>query len=213
MKKFLFASAIVLLTLINPSCNTTTDDPGLSDSFLTIVSIEPVPFCSVPLPDESQIYSDDNATFTVANDLRDIDAKGSFYNDVILTGYTISYEFPDGQGSAPSFNQTLYVMVPKGGQATLDLIVVRAIDKVAGYFTPGVDVNAKVRIYGKDVGGEDAQTAATFTINFRSVCGGNTYGCDGIDDDVDGSIDEETLCDGLDDDGDGSVDEDPCCTF
>jgi len=105
------------------------------------------------------------------------------------------------------------VMVPKGGQTTLDLLVVRAIDKAAGYFTPGLSVDATVRIYGKDVGGEDAQTSATFTINFMTDCGTPTSNCDGIDNDVDGSIDEETLCDGLDDDGDTLVDEDPCCTL
>jgi len=39
------------------------------------------------------------------------------------------------------------------------------------------------------------------------------FGCNGLDDDMDGFTDEETLCDGLDDDGDFMADEDPCCVL
>ncbi len=39
------------------------------------------------------------------------------------------------------------------------------------------------------------------------------FGCDGLDNDFDGPIDEETLCDGLDDDMDAMADEDPCCVL
>ena len=68
--------------------------------------------------------------------------------------------------------------------------------------------------------------AATVTVPYPSIGvsytadGGATwndsqirFGCDGVDDDMDGNIDEETFCDGLDDEGDGSADEDLCCNL
>lgn len=213
MKKFLLAASVLMLTFFLPCCNDATDDPDYSDSIVTIISVEPMPFCSVPAPDANQVYHDDNATFTFSNHPKNVDAKGTFYNDVVLNSYTVYYRFPAGTGTDFSFSQNISVRVASGGTAQFDTVVVRASDKMDGDFTSGVDVDATVYFYGKDVSGEDVQTSVMFTINFRDICGGTTFGCDGIDNDTDGSIDEETLCDGLDDDGDGSVDEDPCCVF
>lgn len=68
--------------------------------------------------------------------------------------------------------------------------------------------------------------AVTATVRFPSLGvsyttdGGATwtdsqirFGCDGLDDDFDGMIDEEIFCDGQDDDLDGFIDEDLCCNL
>ena len=68
--------------------------------------------------------------------------------------------------------------------------------------------------------------AVTVTVRFPSVGvsyttdGGGTwndsqvrFGCDGVDNDFDGMIDEEIFCDGQDDDFDGMIDEDLCCNL
>ncbi|MEW5805926.1 MAG: hypothetical protein AB1756_00990 [Acidobacteriota bacterium] len=168
MKKFLLAAAVFIAIFLLPGCNSSTDDPDYSDSIVTIISVEPMPFCSVPLPDANQVYHDDNATFTFSNQPRNIDAEGTFYNDVVLNRYVVSYS----GGVAPSFSQNISVRVPSGGTAQFSTVVVRAVDKMAGYFTPGVDVDTTVIFYGKDVAGEDVQTSVLFTINFRDICGG-----------------------------------------
>lgn len=173
MKKLFSLMAILILTLIiTPSCNDAIDDPDFSDSLVTVVSIEPQPFCSIPSTQgDPPVFWDDNATFVLANDPKDLDHLPTMYRDVVISRYTISYTYQDqGGGIAPPFTEYLNVKIEGGQTAQFDAMVVRAVDKMAGYFVSGLDAIATIMFYGKDVGGEDVEVTATFTINFRDIC-------------------------------------------
>ncbi len=171
MKKLFSLAAILILTLaINTSCNNTTDDPDFSDSFVTVESIEPQPFCSIPT-DVDGVYWDDNATFTLANDPKDLDILTTHFQDVVISQYTISYQYTNPLGStAPPFTEYLNAKIVGGQTTQFDAVVVRATDKIAGYFVSGIDAIATITFYGKDTSGEDVEATANFTINFRDVC-------------------------------------------
>ncbi len=174
MKKLYSLIAILLLaSMVQLSCNEATDDPKLSDSFVTIESIEPQPFCSVPASQGiPPVYWDDNATFTLANDAKDLDPLPSHFEDVVISRYTVSYQYTGPLGSVPSFEEHINVKINGGSTSVFDAIVVRAVDKAAGYFVSGTEAIATVVFYGKDTGGEDVEASGTFTINFRDVCEG-----------------------------------------
>ena len=173
MKKLFSLIAILLLAcMVHLSCNEATDDPKFSDSLVTIESIEPQPFCSIPSADIGGTFWDDNATFTLANDAKDLDTMPTHFEDVVISRYTISYQYSGPLGSVPSFEEHINVKINGGSTSVFDAVVVRAVDKIAGYFVSGTEATATVVFYGKDTGGEDVQASGTFTINFRDVCAG-----------------------------------------
>lgn len=172
MKKlFSFAAILILISMVQLSCNSDTDDPDFSDTFLTIESIEPQPFCSIPAASgDPPVYWDDNATFTLAADAKDLDLLPTHFEDVVVSRYVISYQYSGPLGSVPSFEEHINVKVDGGQTAQFEAVVVRAVDKMAGYFVSGTEATATVSFYGRDTAGKDVEASGTFTINFRDVC-------------------------------------------
>jgi hypothetical protein len=100
------------------------------------------------------------------------------YNDITLTGYSVSYALPDGTGTPgvdvplPIENSLSTIYIPVGKAVTVPFIVVLAAAKNAAPLLAlagtanSLQINALIQFTGKDPDGNDVTASGSLTITF-----------------------------------------------
>jgi len=152
------------------ACNNVADDPTHSDSVIQVVSASPVS------SDPTATTVSDTTTMVLQTQPRNPGAT-TFFNDVTLTKYTVSFS-----ALLPAFSGLVGSgFVPAGGSATLTLVVVPASAKSTAGLA-GNTVNAKIVVQGQDFSGHNVSFTASVPVSFTTVKDSDG---DGVPDSID----------------------------
>lgn len=178
-------AAVLVGTVFLAGCGNELEDVGESDTILYVKQIVG--------DDGDVIFSDqqistgsicnDNATVTLAAELKSPDASPGTvgYTDVVVTDYRVDYFRVDGNPSEPgttvpeSFQGQLQLVVPAGGNASINFVIVRHETKEAppvsdlafGFGEGIIVVTAQCTFWGKDQMGAGDQVSAVGLIEIH----------------------------------------------
>jgi hypothetical protein len=138
------------------ACNDVADDPGHSDSVIQVVSATPVS------SDPTNVATSDSTTMVLKTQPRNPNAT-TFFNDVSLSNYTVSFSAL----LAPVSGVVGSGFIPAGGSATVTLVVVPGAVKFAGL--AGNTVNARIEVEGQDFSGHDVSFTANVPVTFTTA--------------------------------------------
>jgi hypothetical protein len=138
------------------ACNDVADDPDHSDSVIEVVSATPVS------SDPTNVAASDSTTMVLMAQPRNPNAT-TFFNDVSLSSYTVSFSAL----LAPVSGVVGSGFVPAGGTATVTLVVVPGAVKFAGL--AGNTVNARIDVEGQDFSGHDVSFTANVPVTFTTA--------------------------------------------
>lgn len=150
----LVLAAVALGAVI--ACNDVADNPDHSDSVIQVVSATPVS------SDPTNAAASDSTTMVLAAQPRNPGAT-TFFNDVTLSSYTVSFSAL----LAPVSGVIGSGFVPAGGTATLNLVVVPGAAKFGGL--AGNTVNAHIEVQGEDFSGHDVSFSANVPVIFTTT--------------------------------------------
>ncbi len=180
-KKVFPLSVLVLLvvSLLAWGCNSSTDDPKISENLVTVKSANPTEACVdvdgelVDLDEdgtkETTVFESTDQTISFDSRKR-VDGVGEF-SDVIFTRVEISYELNAGT-PPPTRTEGLTITVPAGGTASHGMTTVLSTDVAAGYFVLGAQGWVHLRFTGRDASGKPADAEGQFQIRTVTACGG-----------------------------------------
>jgi len=137
------------------ACNDVAHNPDHSDSVIEVVS-------ATPVSSDPTNPVDDSTTMVLRAQPRNPSAT-TFFNDVTLTSYTVTYSAL----LAPASGVVGAGFVPAGGSATVTLVVVSGAAKFAGL--AGNTVIARVDVKGKDFSNHDVNFSANVPITFTTA--------------------------------------------
>jgi hypothetical protein len=138
------------------ACNDVADNPDHSDSVIEVVSATPVS------SDPTNVAASDSTTMVLKAQPRNPNAT-TFFNDVSLSSYTVSFSAL----LAPVSGVVGSGFVPAGGTATVTLVVVPGAVKFAGL--AGNTVNARIDVEGQDFSGHDVSFTANVPVTFTTA--------------------------------------------
>jgi hypothetical protein len=138
------------------ACNNVADNPTHSDSVIQVMSASPVS------SDPSNAAVSDTTTMVLQAQPRNPGAT-TFFNDVTLTKYTVTFSAL----LAPVSGLVGSGFVPAGGSATLTLVVVPGSAKSAGL--AGNTINAKIAVEGQDFSGHNVSFSASVPVTFTTA--------------------------------------------
>jgi hypothetical protein len=138
------------------ACNDVADDPDHSDSVIEVVSATPVS------SDPTNVATSDSTTMVLKAQPRNPNAT-TFFNDVSLSNYTVSFSAL----LAPVSGVVGSGFIPAGGSATVTLVVVPGAVKFAGL--AGNTVNARIEVEGQDFSGHDVSFTANVPVTFTTA--------------------------------------------
>ncbi len=109
----------------------------------------------------------DYATVTVSNFLKNPNATPSHFNDVTITGYSVSFSRSDGGTVFSNFNGGLSQTVTVNSTATFDVMVVRLEEKtsgaLAGTLSP-YEMTATITLTGRNGSGQSVNSTGTIEV-------------------------------------------------
>jgi len=109
----------------------------------------------------------DYVTVTVSNYLKNAAATPSHFNDVTITGYSVSFSRPDGGTVFESFDGGLSQVVQVNETATFNVMLVRLVEKtsgaLAGTLSP-YEMTATVTLRGRNGSGQSVQATGTIEV-------------------------------------------------
>jgi hypothetical protein len=138
------------------ACNDVADNPDHSDSVIEVVSATPVS------SDPTNVATSDSTTMVLKAQPRNPNAT-TFFNDVSLSNYTVSFSAL----LAPVSGVVGSGFIPAGGSATVTLVVVPGAVKFAGL--AGNTVNARIDVEGQDFSGHDVSFTANVPVTFTTA--------------------------------------------
>jgi hypothetical protein len=138
------------------ACNDVANDPDHSDSVIQVVSATPVS------SDPTNVATSDSTTMVLKTQPRNPNAT-TFFNDVSLSNYTVSFSAL----LAPVSGVVGSGFIPAGGSATVTLVVVPGAVKFAGL--AGNTVNARIEVEGQDFSGHDVSFTANVPVTFTTA--------------------------------------------
>ncbi len=172
--------AVAVLVLGAAACNSSIDDPDVSDAIVSVASYVPSTACidvdgSLDETAGTTTYTDAAQTLVFESRVRGTGGD-SVWLDVILTSVDVSYTMTDpGLVPAPFTTSIGAVTVPAGGTGTL--LTFRTVP--VGYIGPGAEFSsagrqgtAKLVFHGKDAGGNPVTVTGTAAIGTYTACDG-----------------------------------------
>lgn len=186
MKKMIQYFLILLLMVFIAYCNKVADDTP-AGVLLRVSSIEAK---STNGETGSIMYSDVIYNDSIFNDVADITftidllnqtITPSFFNNVLLTRYRVTYLRPDGRNTPGvdvpyPFDEVMNIEIPAGGTATTGITIVRAQAKLE---SPLYDLRsfsgeniistqAKLDFWGHDLAGRNVSTTGYLEVLFAN---------------------------------------------
>ena len=153
-----------------------TTDGGSTAAFLES-DVQDLDYSTLP---PTPFVTANTAQITLRADLIDPSSISgpSPYNDITLTGYSVSYALPNGTGTPgvdvplPIENSLSTIYIPVGDSVTVPFIVVLASAKnlppllaLAGT-TSSLQINATIQFSGQDPDGNQVTATGSLTITF-----------------------------------------------
>jgi hypothetical protein len=176
--KVVLLSVLAALALVAAGCNSSTDDPEVSENIVSVASADPTEAC-VDYDGEDQ---DGTIVFTgvLQSILLESRARGtsppSVWQDVVFSDVRISYEMDvDGAIPAPApRTEAVQVTVQAGGATEYPMTTVEAVDVADGHFERGDRGRIVLEFHGEDVSGKPATASGNIRLFTASECeGGN----------------------------------------
>ncbi len=169
---------LAVVAFLATGCNSSIDDPDVSNSQLSVAAISPSEACVDW--DGTQIDTDgdgtlDGTAYFSTDQVVNFESRvrgsnaNSPWNDVVLTECEISYKMDIGFPPPPR-RFGVQVSIPANGTGSVGLTTVDPND-VPAFFGPGDQGSIILRFSGKDAGGEPVSVSGSTRLLTATECG------------------------------------------
>jgi hypothetical protein len=175
-KELLLLTVLSTLLLVAAGCNSSTDDPDVSDSIVSMASADPTEACVDYDGEEDEagviVFSGVTQAITLESRLRGTDPP-AVWQDVVLSQVRISYDMTvDGAVPAPAPQvKAMQGTVPAGGTLEYPMVTVEAVDVADGRFERGDQGRIVLEFSGEDVSGKPVTATGNIRLFTASECG------------------------------------------